>query len=220
MLSLLLVNPEPLVLTTFPSADGWPFPEFYGSCGRVAIVEDCGRPMDEFLDSDFATRVDLALQVLDIATVMTDKDKDLSLFLTDWSLSNFAVNPKGKVTLVDLENIVIVNRTLVASVGAPGSGVVHTSSGDGYALEDLCSHVKSDNNIYGACQWILYPHASTKARSSRGLLYGIPQAVRSKHVLLEKVLRECSRPSHPVPGARIEAADQLRDILVQISLTP
>lgn len=219
VLSMLLINPEPLVLTTFPAAEGWPFPEFLGSCGRVVLVEDCGQPLSEFLDSDFKTRVDLALQVLKIATVMTDQDKDLALYLTDWSLSNFAVDSKGKVTLIDLENIVVVNKTQVVSVGAPGSSVVHTSSGgeDGYALEDLCSHVKSDNNIYGACQWILYPHAKATKTWTRGLLYDIPQAVRSKHVLLEKLLRECSWPSHPVPGARMEAANQLRDILTQIS---
>jgi len=217
VLSLLLINPEPLVLATFTASEGWPFPNYYGSCGRVAFVEDSGNPLTHFYDRPFVVRAKLAIQILEIATALSDKHNHLSLYLTDWSESNFAVDNEGTVKLIDLENLVVVNKTRVRAVGAPGANVVHTSAPeDGYSLVDLCSHAQSDHNLYGACQWILYPHSEIKSKGTgggRGLLYDIPQSVRSKHVLLEKLLRECSRPSHPVPGARFEAAHQLKDIL-------
>ena len=218
IVSALLVNPEPLVLSTFPSEDGWPFPKLFGACGRVVFVEDGGKPLSDYLNEPFTLRARLALQVLDIAQTLILKHPDLAIHLTDWSQSNFAVDEDLKVRLIDLENIVVVNKTLVKEIGAPGWNVPHSSaSNDGYSLQDLCSHMVSDNNIYGACQWILYPHADIPNRAgTRGLLYDIPQKIRSKHILLEKLLRECSKPSSPHPGARLEAVTQLREILSQI----
>jgi len=219
VIALLLVNPEPLALATFPAEEGWPFPVLHGACGRVAFVQDAGRPLSEYLNEPFEKRARLALQVLEIADTLTNKDRHLSLHLTDWSQSNFAVDPRtSRVRLVDLENLVVVNKSLVEEVKAPGWNVAHTSAPrDGYSLEDLCSHAVTDNNVYGACQWILFPHAEVPNRAGvRGLLYNVPQRVRSKHFLLEKLLRECSKPTNPNPGARFEAAKQLKQILAQI----
>ena len=85
VLSLLLINPEPLVLATFTASEGWPFPNYYGSCGRVAFVEDSGNPLTHFYDRPFVVRAKLAIQILEIATALSDKHNHLSLYLTDWS---------------------------------------------------------------------------------------------------------------------------------------
>ena len=45
----------------------------------------------------YCSRVKLALQVLDIAHSLVDKDKDLALYLTDWAPDNFAVDTRDKV---------------------------------------------------------------------------------------------------------------------------
>jgi len=95
ILSILLINPEPLVLMTFPSEEGWPVPKYYGSCGRFSIMVDVGLPLTSTLQDSFVRRARLALQVLKLAQKFTRHDSNLSLYLTDWSLDNFAVDKAG-----------------------------------------------------------------------------------------------------------------------------
>ena len=95
ILSILLINPEPLVLMTFPAEEKWPVPKFYGSCGRLAVVEDVGEPLTSVIDEPFSKRARLALQVLEIAKQFTRGDSNLALYLTDWSMDNFVVDNKG-----------------------------------------------------------------------------------------------------------------------------
>ena len=95
ILSILLINPEPLVLMTFPAEEKWPVPKLYGSCGRLAVVEDVGEPLTSVIDEPFSKRARLALQVLEIAKQFTRGDSNLALYLTDWSMDNFVVDNKG-----------------------------------------------------------------------------------------------------------------------------
>ena len=95
ILSILILNPEPLVLMTFPAEEGWPVPKYYGSCGRFAVVENAGYPLSSAVDKSFTKRARLALQVLEMAQKFTQNDMNLSLYLTDWSMDNFAVDKTG-----------------------------------------------------------------------------------------------------------------------------
>ena len=95
ILSILLINPEPLVLMTFPAEEGWPVPKYYGSCGRLSVMEDVGHPLTSTLQDSFVRRARIALQVLKLAQKFTRNDSNLSLYLTDWSLDNFAVDKAG-----------------------------------------------------------------------------------------------------------------------------
>ena len=107
ILSILLINPEPLVLMTFPAEEKWPVPKFYGSCGRLAVVEDVGEPLTSVIDEPFSKRARLALQVLEIAKQFTRGDSNLALYLTDWSMDNFVVDNKGLLLckfLINLNN--------------------------------------------------------------------------------------------------------------------
>ena len=95
ILSILIINPEPLVLTAFPAEEGWPVPKFYGSCGRLAVMEDVGNPLSSVVNEPFTKRARMALQVLKIASQFTRNDPNLALYLTDWSMDNFAVDTTG-----------------------------------------------------------------------------------------------------------------------------
>ena len=44
---------------TFPAKEGWPFPEYYGACGRYIMVEHAGRSLEEFYDAPFEKRVNI-----------------------------------------------------------------------------------------------------------------------------------------------------------------
>ena len=95
ILSILIINPEPLVLTTFPAEEGWPLPKFYGSCGRLAVIQDAGYPLSSAVEEPFKIRALMALQVLKMAKKFTRGDPHLALYLTDWSMDNFAVDKTG-----------------------------------------------------------------------------------------------------------------------------
>ena len=99
ILSILIINPEPLVLMSFPAEEGWPVPKYYGSCGRLAVVEDAGYPLSSALDESFTKRARLSLQILQLAQKFTRNELNLSLYLTDWALDNFAVDSTGKFNL-------------------------------------------------------------------------------------------------------------------------
>jgi len=206
-LTLSFINPEPLIAMAFPKAENWPFPEYYGSCGRFAMFENCGQTLNQFTTSDWTKKARLSLQVLDMALKFTFNEP-IRLYLTDWSLDNFAVSQTLRVTLIDLENIVLVNKTLINEIKAPGWNTEHHSVAFGcenrcfsYSLEDLCSHTTSDHNIFGACQTVIQPL----------LLDEIPEEVKRRFNLIERLLTECTWPTNP--GGRIEAAKQLRDVL-------
>lgn len=219
ILTMILANPEPLVLMSFPSEEGWKFPKYYGSCGRLAVVEYCGRRLSEFGQADFKVRARLSAQLLQMAFDLTKNMHGLALYLTDWSTDNFAVDHRNVLTVIDLEHVVIVDQSLVRETSAPGWNVPHTSASYGcsdcfsYSLEDLCSHETSDNNLFGVCQGILAPNAFS-TDIPEGLLHSIPENIRLSHPLLPRLVTECGTPSQP--GGRFEAAIQLLEILKQI----
>ncbi len=206
-LTIAMINPEPLIAMAFPQAENWPFPRYYGACGRLSAFEYVGPSLGHFLSEAWNKRARLASQVLQMALDWTFFSP-IGLYLTDWSLDNFSVGKDFRVMLVDLENIVLVNRTLIEATKAPGWDVEHHSVAFGcedqtcfsYSLEDLCTHLRSDHNVFGACHGIL-----------PNLLHTAPHEIKLKFPLIERLLRECSWPSNP--GARIEAAKQLLAIL-------
>lgn len=85
----------------------FPFPKYYGACGRVVVQELAGSPLSRFYGNPWLERASLAVQLLQIANSMTEHY--IRIYLTDPSSDNFAVDSKGNVKLVDLENIVLVD---------------------------------------------------------------------------------------------------------------
>ena len=54
-------------------------------------------------------QVDLALQILQIAEKFTDNQLGYGLYWTDLDYHNLAVNDKGRVSVIDGENIIVVD---------------------------------------------------------------------------------------------------------------
>lgn len=61
-------------------------------------------------------QVDIAYQILKIADQLTHNKDEFSLYFTDINSNNFVVDPSGKVTVVDAEDIVVVD-TLAVKAG-------------------------------------------------------------------------------------------------------
>lgn len=58
---------------TFPAYDGWPFPTYYGACGRYIAVSYEGEPLQNFFYEPFHKRVKFSHCKLAIPSVETNK---------------------------------------------------------------------------------------------------------------------------------------------------
>jgi hypothetical protein len=214
VLTLLMLNPEPIVFMAFNEDEGWPFPKYLGSCGRLAAFENAGEMLTEAYNKPWDLRVQISKQLLQMAMKFVNNDLDLAMYLTDWSPDNFVVDRYGKVTLVDGENFVLVDQKHLVEKQSPGWNVKHTSQSCDrnfcYVIEDLCTHSISDHNLLGVCKGLLAPQPYSK-QMPKGLLHSIPAPVLKKHSLLPRFLSECAKPTHA--GGRFEAAQGMLEIL-------
>ncbi|XP_046333377.2 divergent protein kinase domain 2A-like [Haliotis rufescens] len=208
-----MVNTEPLMLQTFPASEGWPFPEYYGACGRFMMVEDTGRPLGDFFHASFEKRADIAYQIMKIADKMTINEEQFALYWTDLTYENLSVDAAGKVKVIDLENIIVVDLMAIAATKPKGWDEFLESPFDecggknclGFSTAKLCSHVNSDHNYYAACRNILSQYANEDGKPG-GLLHDMPDHARD-YWDLEHLLNECARPQ-TVQG-RIKVKDKL-----------
>ncbi|XP_050389067.1 divergent protein kinase domain 2A isoform X1 [Patella vulgata] len=215
------VNTEPLVMQTFPAREGWPFPEYYGACGRFIVSEHGGRPLQEFYHASFEKRVDIAYQIMKMALKMTENRDDFILYWTDIQYENFAVDAGGKVRIIDAENIIVVDKMAVEATKPRGWNDLYESDFDEcngencltFSTNNLCRHVNSDHNYYAACRNLLSQYGSEPGMPG-GLLHDMPDYAKNDWEL-DGMLNECARPSKPkgriiIKERLIEALDQLR----------
>lgn len=209
------VNPEPLILQAFSRRDGWPFPEFRGSCGRLVVESYEGTPLSQFELFDWSVRAHLANRLLDLAQLLTENPTEFALYLTDVSMDNFAVDAMGRVTVVDAENVIVVDRREVREGKKPGWDKRYEHLEEAchdclsFSAEDLCSHQLADHNHFAVCSGLLAPRAFHS--SVGGLLHSVPPDVEKRHGL-SALLAACDRPSDH-GRTRFEAASELREAL-------
>jgi len=220
LLTLLLLNQEPIISMAFPSVQAWPFPQYFGSCGRLAVFEYVGPTLAEYHSAKWGTRAGLAYKLMVMARHLTSNKLGLGIYPTDWSADNIAVDEEGRVVIVDAENVIVVNQTRVRNVAAPGWDVVHTADGHvcpdcfSFSVEDLCSHAKADHNYHGVCQGLLAVDPYSPSLPG-GLLHSIPAQVLDKYPQLPSLLAQCGRPS--AAGGRMEAGGKLTEMLKILS---
>ena len=41
----------------FPESEGWPFPEYFGACGRMIVEAHKGATLDKYINNPFKFRV-------------------------------------------------------------------------------------------------------------------------------------------------------------------
>ena len=97
-------------MQTFPSKDGWPFPTYFGACGRFVVQEYVGPSLAEWLPrAHWKQRVHAAYQLLKIAEKFTTGINGFRLYSTDLSIYNIAVDQDGNVKVIDTENTIVVD---------------------------------------------------------------------------------------------------------------
>ncbi|GAB1606711.1 divergent protein kinase domain 2A-like isoform X1 [Argonauta hians] len=212
LLTVNIINPEPLILQMFPSSKGWFFAEYYGSCGLVSVVKDEGWPLLNFVDYPWLFRVNLTLQILIMAMNLTHCPGNWSVYCLDMSMDNFAVGADNVVRIVDAENFLIVdkedvirrkplnwNQTAVSVMDDCESNCI------GFSTTELCNHVEADHNFYAVCRTILSKYAYRGAKEY-GLLHDIPE-VTDDEMMLGFLINECINPK--LSGRRMTSAQNL-----------
>jgi hypothetical protein len=103
-----------ILIQIFPKEDGWPLPAYYGSCGRVIVVENGGMNLQSFQNGPWAMRAKIALSVIELAHKLARMHEDWALYFGDASAENFGVNERGEVIMLDMEHAVVADLRQMA----------------------------------------------------------------------------------------------------------
>ncbi|XP_028583160.2 divergent protein kinase domain 2B isoform X1 [Podarcis muralis] len=109
LLYTLSVNAHPIMLQIFPGAEGWPFPKYLGSCGRL-IVTTSTRPLKEFYGSSSDVAADLALQLLAIINSMRNNDLNYLFYFTHVDAGTFGVFNSGHLFIRDASTLGVIDK--------------------------------------------------------------------------------------------------------------
>ncbi|XP_042316808.1 divergent protein kinase domain 2B isoform X2 [Sceloporus undulatus] len=109
LLYTLSVNAHPIMLQIFPGAEGWPFPKYLGSCGRL-IVTISTRPLKAFYGASSDVAADLALQVLAVLESMTNNDLNYFFYFTRVDAGTFGVFSDGHLFIRDASTLGVIDK--------------------------------------------------------------------------------------------------------------
>ncbi|XP_038238710.1 divergent protein kinase domain 2B isoform X1 [Dermochelys coriacea] len=109
LLYTLSVNAHPILLQIFPEAEGWPFPKYLGSCGRL-IVTASTRPLKEFYSSPPEVAADLALQLLSIVNSMRNNDMNYFFYFVHVDAGTFGIFNNGLLFIRDASTLGIIDK--------------------------------------------------------------------------------------------------------------
>ncbi|XP_022191304.2 divergent protein kinase domain 2A isoform X2 [Nilaparvata lugens] len=188
-------NPEPFIQQVLKAENGWPVPKHYGSCGRVTVSENCGEMLTNCVKDDWDSRKHLALQLLDSALNFTFNHPHFAFYFTDITPDNIAVTTSGEVKFIDLDNVIIVERSTTADL--PAWTVPHSSEDIecdncfAFSSDAICSHHYSDHNVYAVCREILNQKSHL---IDGGLLHSTPPEFLEKHPDFIDSLEQCVSP--------------------------
>uniref|UniRef100_A0A1B6LT47 FAM69 protein-kinase domain-containing protein n=1 Tax=Graphocephala atropunctata TaxID=36148 RepID=A0A1B6LT47_9HEMI len=101
-------NMEPIIQQV---TKDWAVAEYLGGCGDFTVWQYCGDTLTWVVpELDWMARSFIAKQLLQFAFNATFRHPRFSFYFTDMSPDNFAVSPEDEVRLVDLENVIVVDK--------------------------------------------------------------------------------------------------------------
>ena len=111
ILTMMMINQEPLIAMTFPPEQQFPFPEYLGSCGRVAVFSDAGPSISKMSQISswvtrynnnintnqpklyhFSVRAAVSWDLLQISSQLSKTSNNLALYPTDWESGHLCVD--------------------------------------------------------------------------------------------------------------------------------
>ncbi|XP_008498568.2 divergent protein kinase domain 2B [Calypte anna] len=109
LLYTLSVNSHPILLQIFPDVEGWPFPRYLGSCGRL-LVSASTRPLRDFYGAAPEVAADLALQLLAILRFLGTNDLNYFFYFTHVDAGTFGVFSNGHLFIRDASTLGIIDK--------------------------------------------------------------------------------------------------------------
>ena len=204
----LLQDPEYVFLMLFKHFDV--FPEVYGTCGGLYIVEEVA-PLDlpALLErtsfSAWAGRAKVALSILDLLEEL-DTMFDYPVHLCDVKAEHFGMSEQGRIKYNDADNVYL-KPVLDRSIG-DGSACSKHSDCDFFDCKGQCDLIKQkcsggvvNNNLQIVCEKIfLGTSLGFKSLGGTGLL-----ASRHGENALKPLLEACANPSGSDSDVRLAA---------------
>lgn len=92
----------------FPGTEGWPFPRYHGSCGRL-VVWAGSRPLSTLRSALLEQRADAAYQLLHIAEGLATNSLRFRLYYTQATEDMFGLAEDGRVLVVDASGIGVID---------------------------------------------------------------------------------------------------------------
>ncbi|CAF0829925.1 unnamed protein product [Didymodactylos carnosus] len=194
MLALLTtshINIEPIVLAIFGSHH-FPFPKYYGACGRLAMVSFEGNNLVSYINSPFPFRVHLVRELLQTMYDLNNAHPELIIYYPDINLENFVYNEtEKKVKVIDLEYIVVVEKHKVKmqeiDEKTESSIVEQAECGEScteYSAATFCTTFMEDFNIKQVCRYLL---GSITKHDQKKILHDIPLSLDHKYNISQTI---------------------------------
>ncbi|XP_066597859.1 divergent protein kinase domain 2A [Prorops nasuta] len=216
--TIVKINPEPILLQVLPSSHNWPVPTYLGACGRLIIEEYVGLPLKYYYDKSWHLRIKIASSLLNAAYLFTFRDKRFGYYLTDISADNIAIDVNHTAKFIDLENIIIVDKSMAQNKSGKWETLHMTSMDEvgckncfAFSPEDICSHYLSDHNYYAICQLLLSHHSIDLPG---GFLHNLPHEVKQKYPEIEYLMNQCAHPQKL--QNRIDSGYKLKETLDKV----
>ncbi|XP_039585337.1 divergent protein kinase domain 2B isoform X2 [Passer montanus] len=99
----------PDLVQIFPDVEGWPFPRYLGSCGRL-VVSASTRPLRDFFGAAPEVAADLALQLLAVLRSMATNDLNYFFYFTRVDAGTFGVFSNGHLFIRDASTLGIIDK--------------------------------------------------------------------------------------------------------------
>lgn len=198
VLTLMHLNPEPLIIQAFPYEEGWPFPKHLGACGRVVVESYVGPSLDSYGNAPWRTRLRLAHKLTLLADKLVSNKTPYCLYMTDVMFSNFAISAREEVLLVDTENVIVATcrpdyQDSSKKMPLHANHMAENEVQMAYSVDELCTQKFADHNYYAVCQGLLSARPWTNEIVG-GLLHSLPVEVDARYNIT-LLVNECSKPS-------------------------
>ena len=204
----LLQDPEYVFLALYEHFDI--FPELFGTCGGLYIVEavtplNVPGLLEKTSFTSWAERVKVSLSILDLLDEF-DTMFEYPLHICDVKLEHFGLSDNGRMKYNDVDNVYL--KPVLDKYIADGSECIEHSDCDFFDCKGQCDLIKHkclggvvNNNLQTVCEKIFLGKSfGFKSLGGTGLL-----ASRHGDGVLKPLLESCSNPSRARDGVRLRA---------------
>lgn len=157
LLYTLSVNAHPIVLQIFPGAEGWPFPKYLGSCGRL-FVSTSSHPLISLNDSAPEIAADLVYQLLQTIHHLSNNDLNYFFYFTQIDGSTFGTFSDGRLFVRDTSSLGIIdlqNEKSGRDRNIEETDLFSCLSSDCPPILSSCSNITERQNLILVCKNIL-----------------------------------------------------------------